>query len=160
MMAAVSEAPAVLRIEPGGPLEEPAVEVEDVAGIRLAAGRAAEEERHLAVRPGVLREVVVDAQGVLDGVAVELDADLHDLLAHRRSGVRGEVLERRRVLGPGHDDDRVAEGAVALEDGDRVGDRRELLADRHVKADEVRGSLWLMIASRAMAVLPVSAGRR
>ncbi len=50
--------------------------------------------------------------------------------------VRGEVLERRGILGAGDDDDRVLHRAVLLEDRDRRGDRRELLADRHVDADE------------------------
>ena len=46
----------------GRPLEEARVGVEDVAGIRLAAGRAAEQERQLAVGDGLLRQVVVDAR--------------------------------------------------------------------------------------------------
>ena len=59
-------AAAVLLVEPRGALEQAAVEVEDVARVRLAAGRAAQQQRHLAVRPGVLGQVVVDAQRVLD----------------------------------------------------------------------------------------------
>ena len=59
-------AAAVLVVHPRGALEEPAVQVEDVARVGLAAGRAAQQQRHLAIRPGVLAEVVVDAQGVLD----------------------------------------------------------------------------------------------
>src|SRR2546422_177869 len=79
-------------------------------------GRAPEEERHLAVGPGVLREVVVDAQRVLHGGALELDALLHDLLAHRDAGVRREVLERGRLFGAGDHHDRVVHRAVPLED--------------------------------------------
>ncbi len=37
----------------GGTLEQARVEVEDVAGVCLASGRAAEEQRHLAVRDGL-----------------------------------------------------------------------------------------------------------
>jgi hypothetical protein len=44
----------------GGALEEAGVEVEDVARVRLAARRAAQEERELAVRDGLLGEIVVD----------------------------------------------------------------------------------------------------
>ena len=131
---------------PRGPLEQPAVEVEDVARVGLAAGRAAEQERHLAIRPGVLAEVVVDAQGVLDqALAGDLDAVLHDLLAHRHARVRREVLERGGVLGAGDDDDRVLHRAVLLEDRDRVGDGRELLADGDVDADE---ALALLVDDR------------
>ena len=41
----------------------PRVDVEDVAGVGLAAGRAAEEQGHLAVGDGLLREVVVEDDG-------------------------------------------------------------------------------------------------
>ena len=125
------------------------MEVEDVARVGLASGRAAQQERHLAVRPGVLAEVVVDAQGVLDqALARHLDAVLHDFLAHRHARVRGEVLERGGILGAGDDDDRVLHRAVLLEDGDRVGDRRELLADGDVDADE---ALALLVDDRVEA---------
>src|SRR5262249_16249710 len=48
-----------------GALEEARVEVEDVAGKRLAAGRALEQQRDLAIRLRVLGEVVVNAERVL-----------------------------------------------------------------------------------------------
>ena len=68
------------------------MEVEDVARVGLAAGRAAQQQRHLAVGLGLLRQVVVDDEGVL--------AVLHPVLAHGAAGVGGEVLERRRVGRP------------------------------------------------------------
>src|SRR4029079_6341456 len=137
---------AVLLVHPGGTLQQPRVEVEDVAGVGLAAGRAAEGQRHLAIGPGVLAQVVVDAQRGLDeALAGNRDAVLHDLLAHRHAGVRSEVLERRGLLGAGDDDDRVIHRAVRLEHGDGVRDRRELLADRDVDADE---ALALLVDDR------------
>ena len=42
-------------------LEQPRVQVEDVARVRFAARRAAQQQRDLAVRLRVLRQVVVDA---------------------------------------------------------------------------------------------------
>src|SRR3989304_3398272 len=51
------------------PLEEPRVQVEHVARVRLATGRAAEQQRELPVGGGVLGEVVVDAERVAPGVA-------------------------------------------------------------------------------------------
>ena len=73
----------------GGPLEQAAVEVEHVAGVGLAARRAAQQQRHLAVGLGLLGQVVVDDEGVL--------AVVHPVLAHGAAGVGGEVLERGRV---------------------------------------------------------------
>ena len=63
------------------------MEIEDVAGVRLAAWRTAEEERDFAVRGGVLGEVVVDHQRMFAGVA--------EVLAHRGRGEGSEVLHWR-----------------------------------------------------------------
>ncbi|MDQ1531834.1 MAG: F-type H+/Na+-transporting ATPase subunit alpha [Microbacteriaceae bacterium] len=46
-------------------LQQPAVQVEDVAGVRLPARRTAQQQRHRAVGLGVLRQVVEDDQDVL-----------------------------------------------------------------------------------------------
>ena len=89
--SAVSEPRTELVAELRRALEQAAVEVEDVAGVRLAARRAPQQQRDLAVRLGLLRQVVVDDERVL--------AVLHPVLAHRAAGVRGEVLERRFVGG-------------------------------------------------------------
>src|SRR5690606_7335690 len=47
-----------------GPFEEAAVEVEDVARVGFAPGRAAKEQRHFTVGPCVLGKVVIDNEGV------------------------------------------------------------------------------------------------
>ena len=105
------------------------MQVEDVARVGLAAGRAAQQQRDLPVGPGVLGQVVVDDQHVL--------AARHELLGHRAAGVGGEVLERGGV------------GAFAAttivwsiapcrsSDADDLGDLRRLLADGDVDADDV-----------------------
>ena len=87
--------------------------VEDVAGIRLAARRAAEQERQLAVRDGLLRQVVVDAEG-------RPALLVHEVFGHRAAGVGGEVLQRGRVAGAGGDDDRVVHRAVAAKHVDEA----------------------------------------
>ena len=68
---------AALVAELGGTLEQAAVQVEHVAGVGLAARRAAQQQRHLAVGLGLLGEVVVHDEGVL--------AVLHPVLARWRS---------------------------------------------------------------------------
>ena len=56
------------------------MQVEHVAGIGFAARRAAQQQRHLAIGPGVLAQVVVDDQRVA--------AVVHELLAHGAAGDR------------------------------------------------------------------------
>ena len=103
--------------------------VEDVAGVRFATGRPPQEERDLAVRHGMLRQVVVDDERVVAAVG--------EVLGHRAAGVRRQILHRRRRVGVGDDDDRVRQGIVAREGVDDARDRRCLLADRDVDADDV-----------------------
>ena len=76
----------------GRAFEQARVGIEDVAGIRLAAGRAPHQQRQLAVGGGLLGQVVVDAQGV----AALL---VHEVLGHGAAGVGGDVLQRGRVGG-------------------------------------------------------------
>ena len=117
----------------GGPLEQAAVQVEHVARVRLAARRAAEQERHLAVGLGLLRQVVVDDEAVL--------AVLHPVLAHGAAGVGGEVLERGGIGRTGHDDDGVVHGAVLGEGGHGVGHRGLLEPDGDVDALHAEATL-------------------
>src|SRR6266576_4485188 len=126
------------------------MQVEDVARERLAARWAAQQQRQLPVRVGVLREVVVHDDGVL--LVVE------EVLAHRAAGERGHPLDRRGLL-RGRGDDRrvlhralVAELLVDLRNGGR------LLTDRDVDADDVRVLLVQdrVDQDRRLAGLPVA----
>src|SRR5487761_27083 len=105
------------------------MKVEHVAGIGFATGRAAQVERELAVRPRLLGEVVVAAQGFL--------ALLHEVLAHRAAGIRRDEVQRCGVRRGGRDDDRVVHRAALLERRGGTRDGGCVLADRDVDADEV-----------------------
>ena len=147
-----------------GPLEQTAVQVEDVTRVRLAARRAPQQQRQLAVRLGLLREVVVHDER---GLAV-----VHPVLAHRAAGVRREVLEHRFVGRGGVDDDGVLHRAVLLEGRDGLRDRRALLADGDVDAlhalaalvqdrvDRDRGLAGLAVADDELALAPADRGHR
>ena len=74
----------------------------------------------------MLREIVVDAEGVALGVA--------EVLAHRAARVGGEVLERRRLGRGGDDHGGVGHRAVVFQDLHDLSDRGLLLAHRHVEA--------------------------
>ena len=102
------------------------MQVEDVAGVRLAARWATKEQRELTVGLSLLRKVVVDDEGVL--------AVLHPLLSEGATGERGEELERRRVAGGGDHDHGVLHGTRVLEELHGLGHRRVLLTDGHVDA--------------------------
>ena len=93
----------------------------------------------------MLGQVVIHAQRVLDLLAVQFDADLHDLLAHRDARIRGEVLERSRVLGACDDHDRVVHCAVLLEGRHSLGHRRQLLPDGDIDAHQ---ALALLVDDR------------
>jgi hypothetical protein len=66
-------------------------------------------------------------------------AAVAEVLADRARRVRADVEQRRRIRRAGRDDDRVLHRARLLERLDHLRDRRLLLADRVVDADDVRG---------------------
>ena len=105
------------------------MEVKDVAGIRFAAGRTAQQERDLTVRLRMLRQVVVHAQRVAAAVA--------EVLAHRARRVGADIQQRCGVRRARRDHDRVLHRAGVLENPHHLGDRGLLLSDRVVDADDV-----------------------
>src|SRR6187200_2404062 len=107
-------------------LEQPAVQVEHVAGVGLAARRAAQQQGHRAVGLGLLRQVVEDDEDVL--------ALVHPVLADGRAGVGSEVLEAGGVGRRGRDDGGVLHRAGILEGAAHGRDRGALLADGDVDA--------------------------
>ena len=98
---------AVFLAQPRGALQQPAVQVEHVARIRLAAGRALQHQRHLPVSHGVFGQIIVDDQRV--------HAVVHEPFAHGRAGERRQILVGGRVGGRGHHDDGVGHRAVLLQ---------------------------------------------
>src|SRR5262249_352877 len=121
----------------GRALEEARMNVEDIAGVRLAARRATEKERELAIRDGLFREVVVDAERVATAVA--------EVLRHRDAGVWRDVLERGRLARARNDDGGVLHRAVLRELVDDGGDRGLLLTDGDV---ETVNALALLVDDR------------
>ncbi len=119
----------MILVELGGALQQAGVQIEHVAGIGLAARRAAQQQRHLAIGDRLLRQIVVNDDRVHAVVAEEF--------AHRAAGERRQELHRRGVRGGGGDDDRIFERAVLFEHLGELGDRRALLADRDIDAIEL-----------------------
>ena len=118
----------ILLADPRRSFEQPAVQVEHIAGIGFATGGPLQHERYLPVGHRVLGEVVIDDQRV--------HAVVHEPLAHRRTGKRHEVLVGSRVGGRRGHDDGVRHGASFFERCNHSGNGGLLLTDRHVDAVE------------------------
>ncbi len=102
------------------------MQVEHVAGVRLAARRAAQQQRHGAVRLSLLGEVVEDDQHML--------ALVHPVLPDGRAGVGRDVLVASRVRRRCRDDRGVLERAGLLQGSANGSDGRALLTNRDVNA--------------------------
>ena len=109
------------------------MQIEYVAGVGLASGRTANEQRERAVRRGVLAEVIVDNQYVL--------ALLHEILAHRAAGVGSDILQRSQLRSRGGDDNGIVHRAGICQRLDELRHGRTLLADGDVDADDVLAAL-------------------
>ena len=105
------------------------MQIEHVAGVRFTSGRTADEKRKGTVRGGVLTEVVVNDQHVFSVV--------HEEFAHRTAGIRRDVLQGRKLGGRCGDDDGVVHRAGLIKRRDKLCNRRALLADGDVDADDV-----------------------
>ena len=125
------------------------MQIEDVARIGLASWRTAEKERKLAVRNGLLRQIVVDDQHVLRSLAFL--ALPHEVLAHGASRIRGDVLQRSRSGTTSVDDDGVIHRAVLAEHFHNARYRGILLTDGNVNADHgFRGAPVLLLVDDAV----------
>ena len=105
------------------------MEIENIAWIRFASRRTAQQQRNLAIGHGMLGKIVVDAQRMTLRIA--------EVLGESRARIGRDVLHGRRIAGRGDDHHRVVHGAVVRQRLHHLGNRRALLADRHIDADQV-----------------------
>ena len=103
--------------------------VENVAGERLTAGRAAEQEGHLSVSRRLLRKIVINDQ--------RMHAVVAEILAHGAAGIGGEELQRRALRCGRGDHDRVLHRAGVFEGLHHLRDRGALLTDGDINAIEL-----------------------
>src|SRR4051812_5176380 len=125
----------------GGALQKARMQVEHVAGIGFAARRAAQQQRHLAIGHRLLRQVVIDDDGVHAVVA--------KIFAHGAAGERRDVLHRRRIGGGGGDDDGIFQRTLLFQHLDELRHRRALLADRDIDAIQ----FYLLVGLRVERLL-------
>ena len=118
-----------MRVHARGALEQAAVQVEHVAGIRFASRRAAQQQRHLTVGRCLLGQVVIHNQRILPTVA--------EILAHGAAGVRGHILHGCRLGGRRRHNNGVVHRASFFQRAHHVFDGRGLLTDCHIDANHV-----------------------
>mgnify|MGYP000609921265 CR=1 FL=1 len=111
-MSAVLRAAAARLGELRGALEQARVQIEHIARIRFAGGGTAHKQGNLSIRPGVLGEIVVDAQRVPHARPGELHAvvykDGKEWAADtvKTTGAPGRLLlkpDRATIAGDGRD---------------------------------------------------------
>ena len=122
-----------LFVDARGALQQARVQIENIAGIGLAPRRAAQQQRNLAVGPGLLGQVVVDDQRVLAAVA--------EVFAHGAAGIRRDELLRGRTGGRCGDHDGVLHRAVLLQFARDRGDAGGFLPDRDIDAFDAGAAL-------------------
>ena len=137
---AVSEPPPSSSLSLRRALEQARVQVEDVAGIRLAARAAGAAGARAAGRPWRAWTGRRRCRARAARVA--------EVLAHGAAGIGRDVLQRRRLRGRRDDHGGVGHGPRVLEDLHHLGHRRALLADGDVDAEHV---LALLVDDRVDA---------
>ena len=126
MGSAVSEPLPYFSPDARAAFQQAAVQIKHVARIRFAARGTLEHQRHLAIRDGVLGQIVVNDERV--------HAVVHEPFAHRRAGERREILVGGRIGRRRRHDDRVRHRAGFFQNADDARDVRLLLADGDVNA--------------------------
>ena len=117
---------AVVLVHLSCTLEKTRVKIEDITRVGLTTGGSSEKKGHLAVGDGLLRQIVVDDEGVLSVVT--------EVLTNSAAGVRGQELERGGIGSSSSNDDRVLHAISVLEKAHDVGHGGALLADGNVDA--------------------------
>src|SRR5699024_1382020 len=110
-------------------LQQTRVQIEHVTGEGLTTRRAAKQQRDRAVGLGVFRQIVENDQDVF--------ALVHPVLADGRAGIRRQPLEPGSLSRRRRHDRRVVHRSGIIERFADTGDRRPLLADRHVDAPDL-----------------------
>ena len=130
---------AVVLVHLGSTLKETRVEIEDITGVGLTTWGTSEQEGHLTVGDGLLRQIVVDDETVHTVIT--------EVLTDGASGVGGQELKRGSIRGGGSNDNGVLEGITLTEEAHDVRDGGTLLADGDVDAEKRLGQVTDLVGS-------------
>ena len=112
----------------GCSLKQTGVEIENITWVSLTTGWSSQQERHLTISNSLLREIIVDNQGVLSIVT--------EVFTDGASRVWSQELKWSCLRSSGCYDDRVLKTVSALKKSDNVGDGGSLLTDSDIDAIE------------------------
>ena len=117
--------------------EKTRMQIKDVAGVGLTAGRPLQKQAQCAVRDRMLGKIVVHNQHVAPL--------MHEVFAHRAACVGSDVLQRRGIAGRRAEDDGIPQRVVRLQRLHELRNARRLLADGDIDAHDV---LILLVEDR------------
>ena len=117
--------------------EKTRMQIKDVAGVGLTAGRPLQKQAQCAVRDRMLGKIVVHNQHVAPL--------MHEVFAHRAACVGSDVLQRRGIAGRRAEDDGIPQRVVRLQRLHELRNARRLLADGDIDAHDV---LILLVENR------------
>ncbi len=102
------------------------MEIENIAGVCLAARRTLKDKRHLTVCYSLFRQVIVYYKSITAGIS--------EILADCNTGKRCEITHRGRLRSGRCHNHCIIKGAMLLERIHYRGDRRSFLADCNIDA--------------------------
>ena len=111
------------------------MQIEYIARICLTSWRPAEQQGHSTVCSCVLSQVIVYAEAVTALALLVLL--VHEILSHGNTGIRSQVLQRRRLSSGSSYHDGILHGTCILKSLYYTGYGRSLLTDSHINADTV-----------------------
>ena len=116
-----------------GSFQETGVKIEYITWVSLTTWWSSQQQRHLSVGDGLLREIVIDDKSVLSVIS--------EVLTDGASRVWSQELKWSGLGGSGSNDARVVHGSAQLQNSDDVGNCGSLLSDGAVDAVKTLGDI-------------------
>ena len=126
-------AAAVLGRQAGGPLQQPRMQIKDVAGVGLAARRTAQQQRQFTVGAGVAGEIIVDHQAVAPLA--------HPVFANGTAGVGGEIFHSGQCAALAHHHGGIFQRTIVAQQLEDIDRRGAFLPHHHIDTDHIFAAL-------------------
>ena len=123
------------------------MKIEDVTGIGFTAGRATQQQAHLAIGNGLLRQIVINNQ--------RMHAIVAEIFTHRAGCIRRQELHWCRIRRRGSHNNRIFQRTLLFQRAHNLRNRGPLLTNRNIDAEQF---LAIIIASCRIHRLLVDEG--